>query len=313
MAKDAAGRWSRAASDRLLLLFLAGGLLFIICPQLEIAKETYPEWLLHSSVELGKAFAVAGILGLVIDRALKNDLVREAVATSLGHLLPERLKPELRWLYDQKVLVTQAWDVILEHEKVTHRVAFHATVIRRIENISGEPTEIKIAGGVDEWFSDAGECEIVSCSWKRIRPGDEDNQAEPVKIVPQKEAFGIAYGAGKCHLLREEHVVVLSADEIVEVLLAYKLHMPDHGMEFLTYRYLIDRPKITIRKPDSLNVSITFSHRDKYDQELRTDEPVFAFTLERVLLPHQDIKVYWHDADAVRTRTGKYGLQVTSQ
>jgi hypothetical protein len=311
MAKDEAGKWSRVAADRLLYLIAVLGLVLIVVPQVEAIQNTYREsaWVLHSSVELGKAFAVAAILGLVIDRALKNDLVREAVATSLGHLLPERLKPELRWLYDQKVIASQRWDVLLEHDKENGRVTFNGTVRRRVENVSGVATDVCIAGGIDDWFSKFGQDQIIACGWKVIKEENEKD-AKWIKIDPKKQAFGTSYGIGKCVALKDENVFVLGPNEVLEVLMSYKLHVADRGMEFLTYRYLLDKPEITIRKPESLHVSVTFSHRDKYDQEIKSDEPVWGHTLERMLLPHQDIKVYWHNVEDVKAKTEKYGLEV---
>ena len=299
MARDLAGIWRKQAVERLLWEFVLGGALAIVLPQLQISIQTYPEWALHSSIEIGKAFGIAGILGLVIDRALKNELLREAVAASLGYLLPERLKPELRWLYDQRVITQQSYDVTLEHFPEKRYVIFHGTVKRRFENVSSEKTEVKISGGTDEWFSEHGDSEIIACSWKRIEK-DEKN-TKTIQIKSEKQPFGISYNAGE---------QVLKPDEILELLMSYKLILPDHGMEFLTHKNLIDRPTITVKAPPTLKVFVTFSHRDRYDQEVRSDEPVFSFTLERILLPHQDIKVSWHRADDVRMRVEKYGLKI---
>jgi len=297
MAKDFAGIWRRLAVKRLLVEFILLGGLLIALPQLSITSAYLPEELNHTVVELGKALLIAGILGWAIDEALKNDLVREAVAASLGYLLPERLKPELRWLYDQKVLAGQDFNVRLEHIPEKRCVIFHGTVKRRIENVSSEKTKVKLSGGIDDWFREHGSSEITACSWKRIEKDEKSSAAVPIK--QQLSPVGISYDAGE---------QILKPEEIIEILMSYRLYLPDHGMEFLTYRYLIDRPTITVEAPATLKVFVTFSHRDRYDEEVRSDASVFSFTLERILLPHQDIKVYWHRADEVEERIQRHKL-----
>src|SRR2546426_10783202 len=134
MAKDFVGTWIKRAGGLSLWLFVLGGAFLIVLPQLPFLTERYSSWILASCVEIGKAFGVAGILGLAIDRALKNELVREAVSASLGYLLPERLKQELRWLYDQKILVQQIYTVRLEHFPEDSSVRVCGAYNRRIEN-----------------------------------------------------------------------------------------------------------------------------------------------------------------------------------
>ena len=42
--------------------------------------------------ESGKALMIASLLGIIIDTALKEGLVRDAVSMSLGYLLPPRMR-----------------------------------------------------------------------------------------------------------------------------------------------------------------------------------------------------------------------------
>lgn len=299
MSRDYSGLWRQYAVERLLAIFVLLGIVFVLLPHTPWMS-SYSEEVRGSFGEIGKAFFIAGILGLAIDSALKKDLVREAVAASLGYLLPERLKPELRWLYDQRVMCTQSYDVVLEHIPEKKCVIFHGIVKRRFENFSNEKTVVNFGGGTDDWFSAHGETEITAWSWKLISK-DEKN-AKSVKIAPVIGPFGIGSGEKPIE-------ASLGPDQAIEVLMAYKLYLAEHGLEFLTHKYMIDRPSITVTYPQSLRVFVTFSHRDRYDQEVRSDgAPVFSFTLERVLLPHQDIKVYWHSAKDVEERMKKHAL-----
>src|SRR5215203_7463320 len=69
----------------------------------------------HIRVALGESLIVAAALGFTVDFFYKRALARDAFEASLGYLLPEELKPELRWIYAQQI-------VCVEHqERITVR------------------------------------------------------------------------------------------------------------------------------------------------------------------------------------------------
>ena len=290
-----AGLWRKYAIRRLLSEFILLGLLMIVVPQVPIVIESWDEWLRESVVEFGKAFLVAGLLGWAIDEALKKDLVREAVAASLGYLLPDRLKTELRWLYDQKILVQQVYTVRLEHFPQEHAVRLHGSYNRRFENVSGARAKVLLAGGTDEWFHPKGESEVISCEYRRIKSDEPD----PTMVVPiNLAALGVGYNAGE---------VPIDAEEVIELFMSYTMWMPEHGYEFLTHRYLIDRPMVNVEVPPTLVAFVAYSHRDNYsEQDFKTGH--ISVRLERVLLPHQDIRICWHNKANVEERIKKYDL-----
>src|SRR5215212_2566836 len=51
----------------------------------------------HIRTALGESLIVAAALGLTVDFFYKRALARDAFEASLGYLLPEELKAELRW------------------------------------------------------------------------------------------------------------------------------------------------------------------------------------------------------------------------
>ena len=73
---------------------------------------------------------MAAVLGLIVDEALKKDLVRDAVSATLGYLLPPSLKAKLGWIYGQRFVASQTLAVRLEHEPENGLVRFHGLVSR---------------------------------------------------------------------------------------------------------------------------------------------------------------------------------------
>lgn len=299
MAIDVGAKWRKLATTTTLLAIGLIGLILILLVEAPSGR-VYGWDIVWANLitHVGIAAIVASILGLTVDWALKEGLISDAVGAALGHLLPERLKPELRWLYDQKVMATQSFQVRLEHFPDERSVVFHGTVNRRLENISGEKIQVKIGGGVDEWFHQRGESVVEVCEYKRIKKGQKPEDMQ--KIDMRMTGYSIGYDLG---------IVDMEPEETIELLMAYTLCMPDHGMETLTYRFLIDRPLVTLEAPPSLQAFVTFSHREKYDKADNLESKVSSTRLERILIPHQDIRIYWHRADDVEARISKYGIQ----
>lgn len=287
MAVDYQRILSKLATRRLLVGFIVlGALLVLVKP---VSEKYVPHLLGDFVLEIGKAFVIAGILGWAVDEALKNDLVRNAVSAALGYLLPDRLKTELRWLYDQKILVQEVYAVRLEHFPDERAVRLSGTYNRRFENIAGERTVVTLAGGTDEWFHQKGESTIEACEYRRIR----SDKPEQTVIVPvKKAALGIGYNVGD---------VALDVEEVIELVMSYTMWLPDHGYEFLTHKYMVDRPLVNLELPPTLVGFVAFSHRDNYSEDdFKTGH--ISVRLERVLLPHQDIRICWHRRDNVQQR-----------
>jgi hypothetical protein len=291
MAIDHEVLLSKLATRRQLIGFaLLGGLLILLAI---VVKSQIPIWLEELFSEIGKAFIVAAVLGWAVDSALKHDLVRNAVSAALGYLLPESLKPELNWLYDQQIIAQQIYTVRLEHFPDQGAVKVHGTYHRRIENISVETAHVRLGGGTDEWFHPMGESTIDVCEYRRIKNGET---GPTTHIAINKTPIGIGY---------ELLDVPLDKGEVIELTVSYCMWRPDHAMETLIYRYLVDRPLVTVEFPRSLHVTVSFAHRHNYE-----DEPNAGYIskrLERVLLPFQDIQIVWHRNSDVQERVRKHG------
>ena len=154
-------------------------------------------------------------------------------------------------------------------------------------SLSAQKVTESIGGGIDEWFHPKGISIVEACEYTLIRR--DRTPGIPVRIDMVDSLFGAGYDLGK---------VSIDPEECVHLLMRYTLTMPEHGLEILTYRFPINRPEVILECPPSLRARIVFSHREKYD--IPSNLSSSSFTLERVLLPHQDIKVYWHRTEDVQ-------------
>jgi len=236
--------------------------------------------------EIGKAFVIAGLLGLIIDKALKQDLIRNAVAAAIGYLLPESLKAELVWMYDQKFMVNQTFVIRLDHMVAEKRVIFHGHYTRIIQNNSGEKAQPRISGGADEWFNPPAESQIIKCGITR--------KGKFTPIVPVKGIVGIGYQCAE--------KIELEPGDSLQVDMAYTMSVPEHGMEILTHNYPINEPLVTLDVPDTLRARVAFSHRAIVHEGPVLESGQISRRLAGVLLPYADIRIYWHSAKDIEAR-----------
>lgn len=291
MLIDTEGMQQRAAVKRLLALIGVLGLVLIIFSYSDAAL-AIPRLPVSVAEDIGKALIVAAVLGWIVDSALKHDLIRDAVASAIGYLLPPELKKELRWIYDQRVLAQQDFHVVLEHDKSRKLVKLRGTVNRTLRNISAEKTEVRVGGGTDEWFNGEKESEIDRAQFT------QNNRV--TRLAPRKTVAGVSY--------EHSEQVVIPAGESIDIFMSYVVTLPDHGQEILTYQYPIDSPRVTVDAPESLYVNVAFSHRTKYDEDSSSIGSI-SKRLPGVLIPHQDIVILWHSADDVNQR--KHVLSVS--
>ncbi len=298
MAIDVQSKLIKLATRELIGLIFLGGLTILIVVDRPIADVHGWDRVWHSLwTHIGIAFCVAAVLGVTVDWAIKSDLISNAVNASLGYLLPDELKPELIWIFDQKFLANQSFNVRLEHLPNENTVILHATVNRTIENIAGKTESVDIAGGTEDWYRPNRETTIEKCEYAITRKGDVKPE-KTVEIAQKKNAYGVTYGG---------HKVPLAPGDQIEIFFVFKSPMPDHGMTFLTFRYPIRKPTVTVEADPTLRALITVSHRTKYNH----DEPYrggpFTQSITGVLVPHQPIFVRWHRTDDIQAKEKTLG------
>jgi hypothetical protein len=276
-------RADKKSRQTLTLLGLIGVLILVLAHSKAIEA---PEIWRDLSAELGRALLIAALLGVVIDEALKRDLIRDAVSAALGYLLPQELKQELGWIYGQQVMASQSFHVRLEHIPKDRVVILHGTVQRKLTNKAGKEITVDVQGGVEEWFIPGRETKLHSCIY--VRHDKSTGKKTQTNVCIGKGQYGLTYGPA---------VVPLAPEESIDVTFSYAMPHADHGLEVLSFRYPLVEPTILVEAPDSLLVSATFSHRTRYRDEAPPESGVISHRLEGVLLPHQDIRIYWHRKD----------------
>ena len=101
-------KWGRLLTLAILLIFAVVGWLLIddyLEPLHNLAtRETFaPEYFKR----ICEALAIASLIGLTVDISLKKELSREVFLASIGYVLPEELRPEMRWLCRLDTLCTE--------------------------------------------------------------------------------------------------------------------------------------------------------------------------------------------------------------
>jgi hypothetical protein len=282
MSKNWDAEARKRSLERLLLLLASWGVFLIVIPvNAPYAIASF----VHIGRDLGIALLVAAILGWLVDRALKQDLIRDAVSASIGYLLPNSLKAELAWIYDQKFITEQTFTVRLDHRAQEKAVIFHGHYTRVIRNISGRTSRPEIHGGADEWFHSLAESEITRCGY--IRNG------KFTAIPVRKNEAGLGYNCGE---------IELDPQESIQVEMAYNLVGPESGIEILTHCYPIENPVVILDVPATLMARVTFSNRFEAFIATATESGHISRRLDGVLLPYTDIRIYWYRTDGIEAR-----------
>ncbi|HEX3318109.1 MAG TPA: hypothetical protein VHR88_08825 [Solirubrobacteraceae bacterium] len=264
----------------------------------------------HIRTALGESFIVAAALGLTVDFFYKRALARDAFEASLGYLLPEELKDELRWIYAQHIIcvehqhqLTVRW-VDDEVAPGPRRVRVDYELFRTMRNVSSEPFEHPTFASVEEWFrGEPSDVDLVEAvvRGKRYVGGmlvTRDVDAE----LPDAEASG-SNGAPLAPSQLDdtrpgvertmEHRILLEPGE--EVTFRYRGHEIHYesGAFHDNYGAPTIRPVVTVRTPPELRAVVSFANRGRAQATELGDRHV----LPTVLLPYQPIVIRWWPAD----------------
>jgi hypothetical protein len=279
----------------------------------------------HIRTALGESFIVAAALGLTVDFFYKRALARDAFQASLGYLLPEELKDELRWIYAQQIIcvehqqqVTVRW--LDDEEASPRRVRVDHELFRTMRNVSNEPFEHPTFASVEEWFrGEASDVDLVEAVVRGKRyiggtlvPRDVD------AAVPDDGYLGFNGGPLAPSQLddtrpgvertMEQRIVLEPGEEVTFRYRGHEIHY-ESGAFHDNYGAPTIRPVVTVQTPPELRAVVSFANRGRAQATELGDRHV----LPTVLLPYQPIVVRWWPADKHDAWRRAYADRVRAQ
>lgn len=154
--------WLEKWATPILLIFIFIGLLAMILPNIFMVSD---KWLFIPN-HIGIALFIAGLLGLTIDKLLRQRLARDAFKASMGYLLPEELKPEMEWVYKQDVIATKHIQKCVLTPLGNNLVVCQITINRTLTNVSHHSAEFEPTLSIDEWFHHGRHSNITEFGWE---------------------------------------------------------------------------------------------------------------------------------------------------
>lgn len=247
---------------------------------LAVSAQLPHDWYRDLIRDLGIAAVVAAVLGFLVDRTLKHDLAREAVATTLGYMLPPAIRGELAWIYNQEFLCDEHifhYSLIANPDQ-TVTIRSHST--RRIRSITSSQREITVGLGIDEWGLAGHPSKIESVQY-RVGQGDWTDVPIRENLAP----WELGIDTVKTQVPR---------GETVEVHARYEETKRDNDEHNMTFRYMTRNPRVLIDVDAGLNYKLSFSHREQ--GQLGEDQSG-SYRLDGTLLPEQRIGLRWWPRD----------------
>lgn len=193
------------------LILLLGFLLAIVGWQsFEELKGFWPGLAKH----IFEAIAIATFIGLTVEQFLKKQFAKEVFFASVGYVLPEELRPEMRWLCELDDFCTQDTMRCTLTPIGTNSVRFHVHRTQVLKNIGAGTHDVKVGLGIDEWFREESPSRIKKLTilqkgntWP---PGDQLRSEHIGKIDC---GLNIAGGNLKITLQKDEDATIISEFE----------------------------------------------------------------------------------------------------
>ena len=248
-----------------------------------ILEPMHGPWWLNLIIKLIEAVAIASVIGVFIDVALKREMSREVFFASVGYVLTPELRPEMRWLCQLNELCTQDTLVctLTPLEPDSMRLRVQRTQV--VKNIGREAHELKVGIGIDEWFQSKTKSSILKYSFvTKSESWPPDGRLLPDHI--QKSEFGLTTS-------KAVPLVLLGKDEQVTIISEFEEIYPRNGYFHMHIKYATSGARVTVNSPDNFGVYVHFTHREGHETLRVGHDYVCPFTL----LPYQRIGIRFWD------------------
>lgn len=246
-------------------------------------RGTYPSSFLE---HLSMAMAVASLIGVVIDVSMKRELVKNVFEAAIGHLLPEELRSELRWIYDTQMLCeNHVQQVVITSLANTRLVVVKTLAMRTFRNFSEKAYDYPLGIGIDEFYFQERQSRIIRFCYQL--EGEDEVSVGPERIKKHWEGW---------HISPNLRVKVESGKTLV-ISVEFEEVRRDNDYVFINFAIPTVNPTVVITGPDHLHAHVGFDHREKRKIKQHGN----TWQLEGILLPHQNIRVRWHNkADSTK-------------
>ena len=220
------------------------------------------------------------MLAIRIDARLKHALVADAVKAAIGYVVPEKLRPELWWIYEQKVMCNEHVSTIRIQRVDDDAVIVHARMARRLENLSDKDVQIEFALDVDEWGHREHKSRVLALGYRYHEQQSENFQLRE---------------ADNGHILRAElPQIVLRKGEDVQVWAEWEEAKRADDISHLVLKYPTTNVHITLEGDENMQIIAYIAH----GHEALIQQGPRHYIFRGALLPRQAIFVRWYPVGA---------------
>jgi len=263
----------------MIMVLLLGVILLLVC---SLYLENLPvlKFILEG---IAVGIIVAGILGLTIDRLLRQEFAQDAFKASIGYILPEELKGEMEWIYASHILCTEHVQrfEILHIDDETCAVRVH--IERKFRNVSGSVEDAELGVAVDEWFHKTGCSKILSVGY--IKEGKRSSQeGEEISIEKNETTISV-----------KEEKVTLAPNEEIDTWCEVEEIKRTNDFQSWNFAYPTLNPKVFVKSYEGLGYRVNFGYR-KESEQVEND----TYRLNGTLLPGQLLSLQWWRVEEVK-------------
>ncbi len=234
------------------------------------------------------ALLVSGILGYVIDRSLRQNIVEDAFQASIGYLLPDELKPEMEWVYSQTV-IANPYHLRCRISRLSDKlVRLHVEIDRTDENVTQKPIKKELGLDIDEWLHEKPS-EILELGYKK-----EGEEWKDISVKAQQDPWKIS----------SEHVNIdIPPKGKVSSRYVYEETKENNDSAHFNSRVAVKYPLVVVeidKECEDLDYVVGFAHREE-----QSTHGSNAYRLPGTLMPHQAITIRWWEKDKSKEQTNE--------
>jgi hypothetical protein len=257
--------WEAWKPRRVLIGVLLFGLLIVWLSHL---------WSWEVTKEIGVAFMVAAILGLTIDEASKNELIRNGFLAAFHYAFPAPLQKEiLRIAAYRMICERHYWRVKIE-KMDDECVRVTCELRRKIRNIGSSAVKVKPRIHTDDWGFAKERSEVFECKL-------EVEDGPTITANTKKHEYPT--------ILVEGREVPIKPDGTFIIISKWKEIKRHNDLIYVTFSAPTIDPEIDVQLPEGLKAQRSFGSASEDIEELSTGREIVRGTY----LPHHYMIVRW--------------------